>query len=69
MMLPSNTNMGSSERSSGRQKPLAGQCDPVFALNVTLVAEFLRFKIFFTAALPINDYSTSGWNSVALLPH
>jgi hypothetical protein len=49
MMLPSKTKTGSFERSAGRQKPLAGQWKPVFAMSPILPSEILRIVlIFFT---------------------
>jgi hypothetical protein len=50
MMLPSKTKTGATERSSGRQKPFAGQWKPVLAISPGFVSEFLRMAlIFFTA--------------------
>lgn len=49
MMLPSNMKTGSAERSAGRQKPLAGQWKPVFAIRPGRPSEILRIVlIFFT---------------------
>jgi hypothetical protein len=49
MMLPSKTKTGSMERSSGRQKPFAGQWKPVLAIKPRLFPEiFRRVLIFFT---------------------
>ncbi len=51
MMLPSKMKTASVERSSGRQKPLAGQWKPVLAASPGRVSDILRIVlIFFTAA-------------------
>ena len=53
IMLPSNTNTGSlAGPSSGRQKPLAGQCEPVLAFNWIFRSDAFRYcgpVIFFMA--------------------
>jgi hypothetical protein len=55
MMLPSKTKTGSMERSSGRQKPFAGQWKPGLAIKPRLFPEmFRRVLIFFTACSQIN---------------
>jgi hypothetical protein len=54
MMLPSKTKTGSPERSSGRQKPFAGQWEPVLAIKPRPLPEVLRrVLIFFTASLQL----------------
>jgi hypothetical protein len=54
MMLPSNTKTGLPERSSGRQNPLAGQCEPVLAISPRLAPEVLLVVlIFFIAGSPL----------------
>jgi hypothetical protein len=41
-MLPSKTNIGSTEESRGCHSPLAGQCDPVDAMTS---CDFRRFQL------------------------
>jgi hypothetical protein len=55
IMLPSNTKTGSvAAPSSGRQKPLVGQCEPVLAfiwILLSAVFRYCRLVIFFMAGL------------------
>jgi hypothetical protein len=54
MMLPSNTKIGAADRSSGRQKPLVGQWDPVFAISPRLESVVLLMVLsFFMADSPL----------------
>jgi hypothetical protein len=58
IMLPSNTKTGSvAGPSSGRQKPLVGQCEPVLAFSWILLSAVFRYcglVIFFMAGLQGN---------------